>query len=52
MKMVYRYGGMNHREIGEMMGVDYKSVSAARKRLREAMEREVLRVLPAESRQL
>jgi REP element-mobilizing transposase RayT len=32
MEMLYRYGGLNQREIGEMMGVDYSSVSVARKR--------------------
>jgi putative transposase len=34
MEMLYRYGGLNQREIGEMMGVDYSSVSVARKRFR------------------
>jgi len=33
MEMLYRYGGMNQREIGEMMGVDYSAVSVMRKRL-------------------
>ena len=32
MEMLYRYGGLNQREIGEMMGVDYSSVSVARRR--------------------
>jgi hypothetical protein len=32
MEMLYRYGGLNQREIGERMGVDYSSVSVARKR--------------------
>jgi predicted XRE-type DNA-binding protein len=31
MEMLYRYGALNQREIGEMMGVDYSSVSFARK---------------------
>ena len=31
MEMLYRYGGLNQREIGEMMGVDYSSVSVARR---------------------
>ena len=34
MELLYRYGGLNQREIGEMMGVDYSSVSVARKRFR------------------
>jgi putative transposase len=38
MEMLYRYGGLNQREIGERMGVDYSSVSVGRRRLREAME--------------
>ncbi|OGP98741.1 MAG: hypothetical protein A2026_22190 [Deltaproteobacteria bacterium RBG_19FT_COMBO_46_12] len=33
MEMLYRYGGMKQREIGEWMGVDYSSVSVMRKRL-------------------
>ena len=32
MEMLYRYGGMNQRQIGEMMWVDYSSVSVTRKR--------------------
>jgi len=32
MEMLYRYGGMNQREIGELMGVDYSAVSVGRKR--------------------
>ncbi len=35
MEMLYRYGGMNQREIGELMGVDYSAVSVMRKRLLE-----------------
>ena len=31
-------GGLNQREIGEMLGLDYTSVSVGRKRWREAME--------------
>lgn len=38
MEMLYRYGGMNQREIGDLLGVDYSSVSVGRRRLREAME--------------
>jgi REP element-mobilizing transposase RayT len=33
MELLYRYGGVNQREIGGLMGVDYSSVSVARKRL-------------------
>ncbi len=33
MDMLYRYGGMNQREIGELMGIDYSAVSVMRKRL-------------------
>jgi hypothetical protein len=33
MEMLYRYGGMKQRQIGELMGVDYSAVSVMRKRL-------------------
>jgi len=33
MDMLYRNGGMNQREIGELMGIDYSAVSVMRKRL-------------------
>ena len=33
MEMIYRYGGMNQREIGELMAIDYSTVSVARKKL-------------------
>jgi putative transposase len=33
MEMLYCHGGMNQREIGELMGVDYSAVSVMRKRL-------------------
>jgi DNA-binding MarR family transcriptional regulator len=33
MEMLYRYGGMKQREIGELMGIDYCAVSVMRKRL-------------------
>ena len=39
MEMLYRHGGMNQREIGEMMGLDYSSVSVARKRYHEAAKK-------------
>jgi len=38
MELLYRYGGMNGREIGEMLGVDYSTVSISRKRLSDKME--------------
>ena len=37
MELLYRFAGMNQREIGELMGVDYSSVSVARKRLRDML---------------
>jgi hypothetical protein len=33
MELLYRYGGLNQREIGEFLGIDYSSVSVARKKL-------------------
>jgi DNA-binding MarR family transcriptional regulator len=33
MDMLYRNGGMNQREIGELMDIDYSAVSVMRKRL-------------------
>lgn len=33
MEMLYRYGGLKQRQIGEWMGVDYSAVSVMRKRL-------------------
>jgi chromosomal replication initiation ATPase DnaA len=40
MECLYRYAGMNQREIGDMMGVDYSSVSVARKRLHETLPKD------------
>jgi len=40
MEMLYRYGGLNQRQIGEMMGADYSSVSVARKRFQLSCRRE------------
>lgn len=37
MDMLYRLGGLKGSEIGEMMGVDYSTVSQGRKRLREKL---------------
>jgi len=33
MELLYRYGGLNQREIGELLGIDYSSVSVGRKKL-------------------
>ena len=38
MEIFYRFGGMKGGEIGEMMGVDYSTVSQGRKRLREKLK--------------
>ena len=35
MTALYKYAGLNNREIGDIMGVDYSTVSMGRKRLRE-----------------
>ncbi len=35
MTMLYKYAGLNNREIGELLGLDYSTVSQGRKRLRE-----------------
>jgi putative transposase len=40
MEMLYRYGGMNQREIGELMGIDYSAVSIARKRFAEMLQKD------------
>ena len=34
MELLYRHGGLTQREIGELMGIDYSSVSVGRKRFR------------------
>ena len=38
MDLLYRVGGLSGTEIGEMMGVDYGTVSVGRKRLREKLK--------------
>ncbi len=38
MEIFYRLGGMKGGEIGEMLGVDYSTVSRGRKRLREKLK--------------
>jgi chromosomal replication initiation ATPase DnaA len=40
MEMLYRYGGMNQREIGELLGIDYSAVSVTRRRLSELQEKD------------
>jgi len=40
MDLLYRLGGLTGTEIGEMMGVDYSTVSQGRKRLREKRKRD------------
>jgi predicted XRE-type DNA-binding protein len=40
MEMLYRYGGMKQREIGELMGIDYSAVSVMRKRLSERQSKD------------
>jgi len=37
MEMLYRYTGLNNREIGELIGLDYSTVSVGRRRLREKL---------------
>ncbi len=38
MELLYRHGGVNQREIGEKMGIDYSAVSIRRKRFMAVME--------------
>lgn len=47
MEMLYRYGGLNQREVGEILGVDYSAVSVGRKRFRELVRRDkgLLRIM-------
>ena len=40
MELLYRYGRMNQREIGELMGIDYSAVSVMRKRLSALQKRD------------
>ena len=40
MTALYRYGGLNNREIGALLAVDYSTVSQGRKRLREKAEKD------------
>ena len=34
MELLYRHGGLNQREIGDFLGIDYSSGSVGRKKLR------------------
>jgi len=38
MELLYKYGGLKGVQIGELMGVDYSTVSQGRKRLRQKLE--------------
>ena len=40
MELLCRYGGLNHREIGELMGVDYSAVSIGRKRFQDLVKQD------------
>ncbi len=40
MTVLYSYAGLNNREIGELFGVDYSTVSQNRKRLRERVKKD------------
>ena len=40
MAALYNFAGLNNREIGDIMGVDYSTVSQGRKRLRERAEKD------------
>jgi DNA-binding MarR family transcriptional regulator len=40
MEMLYRYGGMNQREIGDLMGIDYSAVSVGRMRFQALREKD------------
>ncbi len=40
MTVLYNYAGLNNREVGELFGVDYSTVSQNRKRLRERVKKD------------
>src|SRR4030042_6505512 len=40
MELLYRYGGMNQREIGELMGIDYSAGSVRGKRFDVLQEKD------------
>jgi putative transposase len=41
MTALYQYAGLNNREIGNLLGVDYSTVSQGRKRLRDKAEKDI-----------
>ena len=41
MEVLYRYSGLNGREIGELLGLDYSTVSVERKRLVDEMKKDI-----------
>jgi putative transposase len=41
MTALYQYAGLNNREIGSLLGVDYSTVSQGRKRLRDKAEKDI-----------
>jgi putative transposase len=46
MTALYNFAGLNNREIGDIMGVDYSTVSQGRKRLRDRAEKDqIIRLL-------
>ena len=40
MDMLYRYGGLTNPKIGQLMGIDYSTVSQGRKRLRNRLQKD------------
>ena len=40
MELLYRHGGLNNREIGELLGIDYSAVSVGRKRFQGLAKRD------------
>jgi len=40
MELLYRYGGMKQREIGELMGIDYSAASVGRTRLQKMVDKD------------
>ena len=40
MELLYKYGGLESGEIGEMMGLDYSMVSQGRKRLTQRLKKD------------
>ena len=39
-EFVYRFGGLNGSEVGRLMGLHYSTVSQARKRFRDYLEKD------------